>query len=830
MPQDPARKFNEDHYAILIGIERYPQLLGPDDKPLHLQGAANDVRAVREWLLDPKGGNLNPAHVFQSQRPPDAAPDAAIPGVADLENLVFDLDAIAQKNLDEGRGRQVGRRIYIYMSGHGFSPGRQRACLFTADARDRNLQNVHATGWLNWLQDAGYFREFVLWVDACMDRASFLMPRDLLAPPTPSFLPPLANFVAFAAQRPLKAVEVDIPEDESRKHGAFTWTLLEGLRGAAADANGRVTGRSLADWVRNAMVGRFGEKERADGNVAQEPDVIHEDAGMIFARGVLPPRMRVQLSFPPEAQGKEARIWSGAPPRIVHKLQVGAEAARADLPPGLYLVEVPDCGLRQGLEVLRPGAFEVRESGPPVQQCLGDEIFQVSVVPNDPAAEIFVIDGRFSLVDRGVGRLETPLPAGLFKVKMRVGNATRQDVALVDGDIRVPAVAGQAQAVATVLPLPGTTATHDAHQDARRNAILAANQLQLEPGEGALLCLARSFSSREHPVPPAHGPWRGMQVLDAQGRIVIDLEQKAPAQPGPDPVAFGVAALPAGCYFLRQPLDGQGEIEQSLVVCAGWRTEAYTLRRVATDSHATDPRPRSTVLMRPAGTPPGNGSDEEDRAAEIARQALAGERKVLTPDLEQLLMVTSGNPVAAIIGAHLMLVERERDAGRDLAMLDAVVRRLRGLLGTGHPDVEALALRCQDEALREVGELMGPPMFQRSWVQLTAAAATHPDLVSPEVWQRVHALSALPPFLVWNPLAEVKAAALRSMAEAVFGATVAAGGAPSPQMAPARRGGTRGRTRGTATPAVDMAAARERAARMGIPACAVDALREELGA
>lgn len=811
--------FNADHYAILVGIERYPRLLDADNKPLHLKGAANDVRAVREWLLDPKGGNLNPAHIFEFKRPDDADPDEAVPGVADLERLVLDdLDAIAQKNLDEGRGRHVGRRIYIYMSGHGFSPGRQRACLFTADARDRNLQNVHATGWLSWLQDAGYFREFVLWVDACMDRASFLMPRDLLAPPTPSFLTPLANFVAFAAQRPLKAVEVDIPEDGGRKHGAFTWTLLEGLRGAAADANGRVTGRSLADWVRNAMVGRFGEKERADGNVAQEPDVIHEDAGMIFARGVLPPRMQVQLTFPPAAEGREARIWSGAPPRIVHRLKVGAGAANVQLPPGLYHVEVPDCELRQGIEVLRPGAFEVREAGPPAQQCVGDEIFEFAVTPNDPAAEIFVIDGRFSLVDRGVGTLRTPLPGGLFKVKVRVGNATRQDVVLVDGDTAWPRDAGAAQAVATVLPLPGTTATHESHQAARREAILAANRLALPAGHGVLVCLARSFSAKDHPVQPQHGPWRGMQVLDAQGQVRIDLEQQAPAQPGPDPVAFGVAALPAGCYYLRQPLDGQGTIEQALVLCPGWRTEAYALRRVSPDSQVTDPRPRITLLMREAGTPPEAASDEEDRAAEIARQALASERKVLNPALERLLLVDAKNPVATIIGAHLLLVERERDAGRDLHPLDAAVRRLRQLLGTGHPDVEALALRCQDESLHEVGELLGPPMFQRSWALMTAAVDTHPELVSSEVWQRVQALGALPPFLAWSPAADVKAAALHGMAQAVFG--------EAPQAAPARRGGRRG-GRGAA-PAVDMAAARQRAAKMGIPACAVDALRQQL--
>src|SRR5262249_17525536 len=154
---------------------------------------------------------------------------------------------IAQANKKAGKGLRVGRRLYLFMSGHGFSPARQRGCLFTANAKERLTFNVHATGWLSWLQDSGYFREFVLWMDCCMNRMAFLQPG---APPLPlinSSESPQANFVAFAAQRPLKAVEVPIAEDGGTTHGAFTWVLLEGLRGAAADANFRVTGRSLAD-------------------------------------------------------------------------------------------------------------------------------------------------------------------------------------------------------------------------------------------------------------------------------------------------------------------------------------------------------------------------------------------------------------------------------------------------------------------------------------------------------------------------------------------------------------------------------------------------------
>lgn len=821
-----------DHYAILVGIARYPQL-GKGNSPLDLQGPRNDVEAVRKWLLDPQGGGFASGDtIFEFQPAAGTPAGAAVPTASQLDEIVARLDQIAHENKEMGRGRQVGRRIYIYLSGHGFSPGRQRACLFTADAQERLGHNVHATGWLNWLQDSGYFREFVLWVDACMDRASFLPAHDPPLPLTTSLHPPLANFVAFAAQRPLRAVELPVAEDEGRVHGVFTWTLLEGLRGAAADANGRVTGRSLADWVRNAMVARFGEAERKDPNVAQEPEVIQEDAGLIFARGMAPPAPRVRLTFPAQAQGRRACVWTGAPPRVLHDVPIGAVPIEVDLQPGLYLAEVPGLGLRQGFEVLRPCEVAVTASGPPVRDCDNSDIFELAVVPNDATAEIFLVDGRFSLVDRGVAELRTRLRAGLFKVKVRTGNAMRQEVVLLDADATVPAAAAARQTVATVLPLAGTTATHEYHEAARMQAVAAANQLQVGGDQAVLACVVRSFSAKDLVTVPVEPPWKGMQVLDAQGQVVLAMEQDAQVQDFGDPVAYAVKALAPGCYFLRQPLEDE-VVEQSVVLCAGWRTEVHTLRRVA-DTHAVDPRPRMTVVMQRLGLGLSAADEAQERICEVARQALAGERRILNPELEALLLEKFDNPVAGIIGGHLLLVERERDAGRDMHMLDVVVRRLRELVGAGHPDVEALALQCHNPQLRQVRSVLGPPMFQRSWALLAAAAADQPALVPAPVWSRVHALGALPPFLVWNVDPEVKAAARRAMAQALFGrpaapaAAVAMPAAVPRMAAPQRRAGP-SVTHAPAPATLDLAAARQRAARMGIPLSAIDSLREELG-
>ena len=344
---------NNDH-AILVGINRYPEL-GDNGSSLDLKGPINDVDAVKQWLLSPTGGGFpDDSNIDVVKSDAAAAASTAHPTADELETILGTIDkkAVAQRNATGDR--VIGRRLYLFMTGHGFSPARQRACLFTANAQERLSFNVHATGWLNWFQDAGYFREFVLWMDCCMNRLQFLPPRDPQLPVPPQSDPPRANFIAFAAQRPLRAVEAEVAEDGGKVHGLFTWALLEGLRGAAADRNGRVTGRSLADWIRNAQSARMAQADLDNTDVAKEPDVIAEDAGLIFARGVPKPAYAVNVSFPAEAIGKTARLWSGAPPRVVQSFPIGATPEKLSLTPGLYLIDAPEAGIAARLPGCEP--------------------------------------------------------------------------------------------------------------------------------------------------------------------------------------------------------------------------------------------------------------------------------------------------------------------------------------------------------------------------------------------------------------------------------------------------------------------------------------------
>ena len=44
------------------------------------------------------------------------------------------------------------------------------------------------------------------------------------------------------------------------------------------------------------------------------------------------------------------------------------------------------------------------------------------VIAADVASQLFLVDGNFHLVDRGVGRAEFSAPPGIYKIKNRSGH------------------------------------------------------------------------------------------------------------------------------------------------------------------------------------------------------------------------------------------------------------------------------------------------------------------------------------------------------------------------------------------------------------------------
>ena len=221
-------------------------------------------------------------------------------------------------------------------------PSRYRGALYTANATAFDALNSFASGWLEWFQDNGYFREFVLWLDCCMDREFTVTPEATFRP-RGVFVPAGPTFISFAANRPLKAVERPIEADGGKVHGIFTWTLLQGLKNAV-DSTGRVTGRSLGDFLINGMRSFLRPEDLRNSNISKEPEVVKADPSLIFAEGLIPQKSPVSYRFGDDARGKTALVWSSDPP-VAEPFEISGSEVSGELGVGLHLIEVPELGL-----------------------------------------------------------------------------------------------------------------------------------------------------------------------------------------------------------------------------------------------------------------------------------------------------------------------------------------------------------------------------------------------------------------------------------------------------------------------------------------------------
>lgn len=343
---------NTDDYAIVVGIAHYPGFGRTETEARDLNGPDNDAQDVYNWLIAPTGGDLPPANVTlvrSSGYPPAPNVIGALPAKQQITDAFEQLDSRAQQNDQAGLGQRVGRRLYLYMSGHGFAPRRKEGAVFVANATRTRTHHVFATRWQEWFSNAEYFDELVLWMDCCMVFDLTVVPetagyRILQGTSVKSM------FSAYAARYPQQAVERQMPDD-NRYHGVFTYTLLKGLREAVDNLVTReVTSQSLKSYLYANMKTNMTTEQRADPSVSQDPDFGFDDP-IVFCKLPTAGPTAVTLTFPPAAEGRTFRVVTGAPPKDIATGTVQHATAQVPLPLGLYFVKVDDIGLSSGFEI-----------------------------------------------------------------------------------------------------------------------------------------------------------------------------------------------------------------------------------------------------------------------------------------------------------------------------------------------------------------------------------------------------------------------------------------------------------------------------------------------
>lgn len=393
------------------------------------------------------------------------------------------------------------------------------------------------------------------------------------------------------------------------------------------------------------------------------------------------------------------------------------------------------------------------------------------IVKCEDEAEVFVIDGRFQMVARGVGRETTfDLAPGIYKVKVRVANEIREEHVVLRPEDKTVEKAFPKFEFASPVPLADTSQSHEYQMGAASDT---SHAVHLTAGQGSLVFV---FARDWTPGADARAkrgarlnPARGLELLRADGTVVADFETAGVHSPDkdPDPWAGCNVQLDPGLYRLRLTIPDMGTIEQTIVASPGWQTQIFLLQK----AYGSDPEARradlsgaSILLARDRGFSPGDDNrpyEERMRLVELARQGLVNQRRVLPPSVEQeILYGKFENPMLGIYGAHLLLLKSDPD----MQIYHQVIGNLRRLLGDGHPDVEALALAEPDS--RSTYIYSAPPMLRRSWQMVLNASVTRPGLVplgslasqiAPRIWGDE-------PWLMWmSPAAGVGAPTLGTL-------------------------------------------------------------------
>lgn len=356
----------KDDHAIVVGVTEYPGLVS-------LKGPENDACDFYDWLIDRTGGQVPKKHVrlivTSKFRPPFASAIDARPTSEQFQREVERLFDEGERRLEATGSRRIGRRLYLFLAGHGCVPKlteEQTALLMANATRRRTGHHLLGQYYGDLFFRGGYFDEVLLFMDCC---------REPIAVPSPSMpygsvddpdaTRPEMTFYGFGAK--FRRLSYEKPMANGQVHGIFTATLLRGLRGAAVvegDPQGRITAGSLKDYLYNAMKDLLTPAEREDSDIPKEPKVVYEDAfrdSWVIAHGPPSPRYTVRIHVPPVLQGKKLKILAGSDDNI--KVLVPAQIVPAvwtlQLERNMYFVQVLETHLLHWFEVTGSGEVDV---------------------------------------------------------------------------------------------------------------------------------------------------------------------------------------------------------------------------------------------------------------------------------------------------------------------------------------------------------------------------------------------------------------------------------------------------------------------------------------
>ena len=320
----------KDDWALCVGIGEYVEESGLDQLP----GALNDAKRFFDWVADASGGNVpqNQRRLILSPKPQNQ--DEPEPIADDIETFLTKLVKKAKQNNAAGKEFYVGRRLYLYFSGHGVSLGEKKnTVLLTSEAAPpEECWHFASPLWAEWFGIAHVFDQIFLVMDCCRSPVHNIMPHE------PPFRRRVAGtsarfFHAYAVADGTSAREIEI---DGKAAGVFTSKLIELLE----DQTQRpLSASDLKGLLYQELIGH-------DEPVIKIPDSPREDFVLLDAplprlvneavRAALDRVATASLTIHPQDKLARLRVWNTDGELLAER---DGSARLSDLPQGTYKIQ-----------------------------------------------------------------------------------------------------------------------------------------------------------------------------------------------------------------------------------------------------------------------------------------------------------------------------------------------------------------------------------------------------------------------------------------------------------------------------------------------------------
>lgn len=331
-----------DDHAIIVGINRYRTGIAAP-----LMGAVNDAKLFHEWATSPEGGGLNPANAKLILSPNDG-PFVPSPSRDEIETEIREF-------YERGflTGQPVGRRLYLFMAGHGIAPPDGNDCsLITANSYANPYWVVQGGFTADRIRKQPFFEEVVLFMACCRDVDGSTQSNGLPGVGQP--LPNSKYLHGMAVKWAKRAIEKQLPDPFGRAvpplwQSVFAHALIKGLI-SAVDDNGQVTSFSLKNFVRKQVQALLPPNDNRPPDFALDdtiPPIVFRAVAGTEAAAEVPAALTTSGLTPVEINfsgaATEFEVLDGADLRKLDPPmeQTATGTVKVYLKPGLYVFRAP---------------------------------------------------------------------------------------------------------------------------------------------------------------------------------------------------------------------------------------------------------------------------------------------------------------------------------------------------------------------------------------------------------------------------------------------------------------------------------------------------------